>query len=108
MFVTVANEVGTFNYTVIMSFLTILHRNCGIPDPSWSEIRHFVSFLNSQLRDCEQSFFCDMTLMSAVLAGPNVLNLEGFRSFVARFMIQMSRVRLVIKLLLIPDMTHPC
>ena len=91
-----------------MSFLTILHRNCGIPDPSWSEIRHFVSFLNSQLRDCEQSIFCDMTLMSAVLAGPNVLNLEGFRSFVARFMIQMSRVSLVIKWLLIPDMTHPC
>ena len=49
-----------------------------------------------------------MTLMGAVLAGPDVLNLEGFRSFVARFMIQMSRVRLVIKLLLIPDMTHPC
>ena len=88
-----------------MSFLTILHRNCGIPDPSWSEIRHFVSFLNSQLRDCEQSFFCDMKLMRAVLAGPNVPNLEGFRSFVARFMIQMSRVCLVIKLLLILDMT---
>ena len=82
-------------------FLTILHRNCGIPDPSWSEIRYFVNFLNSQLRDCEQSIFCDMTLMGAVLAGPGVLNLEGFRSFVARFMIQMSRVRLVIKLLLI-------
>ena len=49
-----------------------------------------------------------MTLMGAVLAGPDVLNLEGFRSFVARFMIQMSRVRLAIKLLLIPDMTHPC
>ena len=46
--------------------------------------------------------------MRAVLAGPNVLNLEGFRSFVARFMIQMSRVRLVIKLLLIPDIMHPC
>ena len=70
-----------------------LHSNCGIPDPSWAEIRHFVSFLNSQLRDCEQSFFCDMQLMRSVLAGPNVLNLEGFRSFVVRFMIQMSRVR---------------
>ena len=49
-----------------------------------------------------------MTLMGAVLAGPDVLNLQGFRSFVARFMIQMSRVNLVIKLLLIPDMTHQC
>ncbi|XP_022796393.1 E3 ubiquitin-protein ligase rnf213-alpha-like isoform X3 [Stylophora pistillata] len=71
--------------------LVLLLRNCGIPDPSWSEIRHFVSFLNSQLRDCEQSFYCDMQLMRAILAGPNVLNLEGFRSFVVRFMIQMSR-----------------
>lgn len=73
-----------------------LHSNCGIPDPSWSEIRHFVSFLNSQLRDCEQSFFCDMKLMRSVLAGANVLNLEGFRSFVVRFMIQMSRVSRVL------------
>ncbi|XP_067057901.1 E3 ubiquitin-protein ligase rnf213-alpha-like isoform X3 [Acropora muricata] len=71
--------------------LSLLLRNCGIPDPSLSEIRHFVSFLNSQLRDCEQSVFCDMKLMRAILTGPNVLNLEGFRSFVVRFMIQMSR-----------------
>ncbi|RMX46188.1 hypothetical protein pdam_00007847 [Pocillopora damicornis] len=71
--------------------LMLLLRNCGIPDPSWSEIRHFVSFLNSQLQDCEESFYCDMQLMRAVLAGPDVLNLEGFRSFVVRFMIQMSR-----------------
>ncbi|XP_068731195.1 E3 ubiquitin-protein ligase rnf213-alpha-like [Montipora capricornis] len=71
--------------------LALLLSNCGIPDPSWSEIRHFVSFLNSQLRDCEESFYCDMKLMRAILAGPNVLNLEGFRSFVVRFMIQMSR-----------------
>jgi len=71
--------------------LMLLLSYCGIPDPSWSEIRHFVSFLNSQLRDCEQSYFCDMKLMRAVLEGPNVPNLEGFRSFVARFMIQMSR-----------------
>ena len=75
-----------------LKYISILPRNCGIPDPSWSEIRHFVSFLNSQLRDCEQSFFCDMKLMRAILAGPDVLNLEGFRSFVVRFMIQMSRV----------------
>ena len=53
-----------------------------------------MSFLNSQLRDCEQSIFCDMKLMSSIL-GPDVLNLEGFRSFVVRFMIQMSRVSVV-------------
>ncbi|PFX17552.1 E3 ubiquitin-protein ligase RNF213, partial [Stylophora pistillata] len=71
--------------------LSLLLRTCGIPDPSWSEIRHFVSFLNSQLKDCEKSLYCDMKLMRTILAGPNVLNLEGFRSFVVRFMIQMSR-----------------
>ncbi|KAK2553290.1 E3 ubiquitin-protein ligase rnf213-alpha [Acropora cervicornis] len=54
-------------------------------------LSQLLSFLNSQLRDCEQSSFCDMKLMRAVLAGPDVPNLEGFRSFVVRFMIQMSR-----------------
>ena len=59
-----------------------------------------MSFLNSQLRDCEESFYCDMQLMRAVLAGPDVLNLEGFRSFVVRFMIQMSRVSWLFRFLL--------
>ena len=86
-------------YAIMVTFYCLLCRNCGIPDPSWSEIRHFVSFLNSQLRDCEQSFYCDMQLMRAVLAGPDVLNLEGFRSFVVRFMIQMSRVSWLLKFL---------
>ena len=84
----------------MVTYYCLIRRNCGIPDPSWSEIRHFVSFLNSQLRDCEQSFYCDMQLMRAVLAGPDVLNLEGFRSFVVRFMIQMSRVSWLFKSLL--------
>ena len=84
----------------MVTYYCLLCRNCGIPDPSWSEIRHFVSFLNSQLQDCEQSFYCDMQLMRAVLAGPDVLNLEGFRSFVVRFMIQMSRVSWLLKFLL--------
>ena len=81
----------------MVSYYCFLCRNCGIPDPSWSEIRHFVSFLNSQLRDCEQSCYCNMQLMGAVLEGLNVPNLEGFRSFVVRFMIQMSRVSCLFK-----------
>ncbi|XP_015765580.1 PREDICTED: E3 ubiquitin-protein ligase RNF213-like [Acropora digitifera] len=71
--------------------LSLLLGNCGILDPSWSEIYHFVSFLNSQLSDCEQSVFCNMELMGSILSGRNVPNLKGFRSFVVRFMIQMSR-----------------
>ena len=87
----------SFLLKVILTEYCFICRNCGIPDPSWSEIRHFVSFLNSQLRDCEKSFYCDMQLMRTVLEGSNVLNLEGFRSFVVRFMIQMSRVSWLLK-----------
>lgn len=59
-------------------------RNCGIEDPSWAELRYFVNFLNSQLQACEESSFCNMDLVGDTL--------EGFRSFVVRFMILMSRV----------------
>ncbi|XP_078381354.1 E3 ubiquitin-protein ligase rnf213-alpha-like isoform X3 [Oculina patagonica] len=60
-----------------------LTRNCGIEDPSWAELRHFVNFLNSQLQACEESSFCNMELVGDTL--------EGFRSFVVGFMILMSR-----------------
>ena len=59
-------------------------RNCGVEDPSWAELRHFVNFLNSQLQACEESTFCNMELVGDTL--------EGFRSFVVQFMILMSRV----------------
>ncbi|PFX29705.1 E3 ubiquitin-protein ligase RNF213 [Stylophora pistillata] len=63
--------------------IEILIRHCGIENPSWAEIRHFVNFLNSQLQSCEESSFCNMELVGDTL--------EGFRSFVVRFMILMSR-----------------
>ncbi|XP_046860852.1 E3 ubiquitin-protein ligase rnf213-alpha-like [Xenia sp. Carnegie-2017] len=53
--------------------LTILIQYCGIRDPSWAELHHFANFLNVQLRDCEKSL------------------LQGFKTFVVRFMIKMSR-----------------
>jgi hypothetical protein len=59
-------------------------RYCGINDPSWAELYHFVNFLNVQLRDCEESVFCDPELAGDLL--------QGFRTFAVRFMIQMSRV----------------
>ena len=52
--------------------------------PSWMELRHFINFLNSQLRDCELSPFCMMENVGDTL--------EGFRMFVVAFMIHMSRV----------------
>ena len=61
-------------------------RYCGIRDPSWAELYHFVNFLNIQLRDCEKSVFCNPALVGDLL--------QGFRTFAVRFMIQMSRVSL--------------
>ncbi|XP_075850113.1 E3 ubiquitin-protein ligase RNF213 isoform X2 [Microcebus murinus] len=56
---------------------------CGVINPSWSELRNFSRFLNYQLRDCEDSLFCD----------PDVIGdtLRGFKNFVVTFMIFMAR-----------------
>ena len=60
-----------------------LHSNCGIKDPSWSEIRHFIKFLNIQLQSCEASVFCDEMFVGDIMS--------GLKSFVVKFMIRMSR-----------------
>ncbi|KAJ7355098.1 hypothetical protein OS493_027887, partial [Desmophyllum pertusum] len=60
-----------------------LTRNCGIEDPSWAELQHFVNFLDSQLQACEKSSFCKTEFVRDTL--------KGFRSFVVQFMILMSR-----------------
>ena len=60
-----------------------LHSNCGVSDPSWSEIRHFIKFLDIQLQSCEASVFCDEMLIGDIMS--------GLKSFVVRFMILMSR-----------------
>lgn len=59
---------------------------CGVKDPSWSEIRHFVKFLDLQLESCENSVFTNPTFVGDVMA--------GLKSFVVKFMIRMSRVSL--------------
>ena len=51
-------------------------------NPSWSEVIHFASFLNTQLMDCEKSPFCNVALIGN--------DLPGFKTFVVKFMIQMS------------------
>ncbi|XP_028416584.1 E3 ubiquitin-protein ligase rnf213-alpha-like [Dendronephthya gigantea] len=63
--------------------LTFIIKYCGIRDPSWAELHHFVNFLNVQLRDCEESVFCNAKLAGDLL--------QGFKTFVVRFMIEMSR-----------------
>ncbi|XP_030632557.1 E3 ubiquitin-protein ligase rnf213-alpha-like [Chanos chanos] len=59
----------------------ILHF-CEIKDPSWMELRNFTHFLNVQLEKCENSVFCSDVLRN---------DLTGFRAFVVKFMITMSR-----------------
>ena len=52
-------------------------------DPSWSELHNFANFLNVQLKDCEQSYYC-MDIFAD--------DLPGFLTFVVKFMIRMSKV----------------
>ena len=58
-------------------------QQCGIDQPSWCELRNFVNFLNNQLSDCDNSDFCKSGLMGE--------DWEGFKSFVVKFMLQMSK-----------------
>jgi hypothetical protein len=62
--------------------MVYLSRYCGVENPSWAELRHFISFLNIQLQDCEHSIFCSDVLKE---------DLPGFTAFVVNFMIQMSK-----------------
>ncbi|XDV44192.1 hypothetical protein PO909_012516 [Leuciscus waleckii] len=57
--------------------------NYGLNDPSWAELKHFTWFLNLQLKDCENSLFCDPDFLAD--------NLSGFKGFIVKFMIHMAR-----------------
>ncbi|CAH3163087.1 unnamed protein product, partial [Porites evermanni] len=61
----------------------LIRLNCGVHNPSWFELRQFVNFLNHQLLDCEKSVYCKPEFTEDTL--------EGFRIFVVRFMIIMSK-----------------
>ena len=52
-------------------------------DPSWSQIGNFITFLNAQLSDCEESIFCRF--------GGN--DFKGFKEFIVRFSIVMAKVK---------------
>ena len=53
-------------------------------DPTWTELRHFLWFLNVQLKDCESSVFCKASYIADTL--------PGFKKFVVQFMLKMSKV----------------
>lgn len=56
---------------------------CGMQNPSWAELKNFSSFLNVQLKDCENSVFCDPDFLGD--------QLPGFKQFIVKFMILMAR-----------------
>lgn len=57
--------------------------HCGMQDPSWAELKNFSWFLNVQLKDCENSIFCDPDFLAD--------QLPGFKGFIVKFMIRMAR-----------------
>ncbi|KAL2092430.1 hypothetical protein ACEWY4_012228 [Coilia grayii] len=63
-------------------WLECLMRYCDNRSPSWGELRNFTHFLNMQLKKCEQSIFCSDILSQ---------DLTGFKKFVVKFMITMSK-----------------
>ena len=65
-------------------FLFSICSYCGVKDPSWAELRHFVWFLDRQLESCEGSVFTNEEIVGDVMT--------GFKTFVVKFMIRMSRV----------------
>ncbi|XP_053388233.1 E3 ubiquitin-protein ligase rnf213-alpha-like, partial [Mercenaria mercenaria] len=65
-----------------MICLELLLSHCGIQDPSWSGIHHFVWFLNTQLEAFEENNFVSPAADK---------HLPGFGQFLLRFLILMSR-----------------
>ena len=63
--------------------LQLFLKHCGVKQPSWTEIRNFATFLNTQLSDCDNSDYC----LSAAIGE----EWKGFKSFVIKFLIHMSR-----------------
>ncbi|XP_026713188.1 E3 ubiquitin-protein ligase rnf213-alpha-like [Athene cunicularia] len=62
--------------------LKLLLDFCGKHNPSWTELSNFTHFLNFQLSKCEKSVFCSPA------AGEDF---QGFKTFVVKFMIMMSK-----------------
>ena len=54
--------------------------HCCVQDPTWSEVANFTNFLNFQMKQCKNSYFCNLQE-----------DLPGFRGFMTRFLIQMSK-----------------
>ncbi|XP_065534706.1 E3 ubiquitin-protein ligase RNF213-like isoform X4 [Lathamus discolor] len=63
-------------------WLKILLEFCCCRNPSWTELSNFTHFLNFQLSKCEKSVFCSPAVGD---------DFQGFKTFVVKFMITMSK-----------------
>ena len=72
-------------YVILYEPIPLLYifRYCGVQNPSWAELHHFVQFLTTQLND-----FRANTFLGAAAADI----LPGFSEFALKFLIQMSKV----------------
>ena len=71
-------------HTYIFHVFSSHFGECGVTDPSWMELKHFLNFLDAQFEDCEESIFCNAAWIRD--------ELPGFKAFVVRFMLKMSKV----------------
>ena len=64
-------------------FIKTIISNCGVKNPSWSELNHFITFFSNQMSACDKS---DFYRTLSVEGG-----WEGFKPFIVKYMIIMSR-----------------
>ena len=63
--------------------LDLLLKYYGQDNPSWSEIKHFISFFNKQLIACEGNIYCQTVKFNT--------NWSGFKQFLVDCMVLMSK-----------------
>ena len=79
----VYNSSEVFERSSHLDCLNQSIKYCGIVRPSWAEVRNFASFLDKQLSDCDKSDYCQSDIVKQEWI--------GFKSFVVKFMLIMSR-----------------
>lgn len=82
-------DIGTYRYNGerttnhALSLETVVnHCATNTDDPSWADVKHYVSFLSYQLQSMDDCDFCTPASLEV---------LRGFKNFVLEFMIRMSR-----------------
>ena len=85
-----SQSIDTYHYSAEdyqcesqVEMLGIFLKECAVGNPSWSVLKHFVSFLNTQLVACERNIYCNLY--------PKDKNWKGLKTFLVDCMILMSK-----------------